>query len=277
MTMFNTRLAAMLFAAAAIVSAQPGPPRQSPIIAAVDTDRDGTVSASELSGAARALATLDKNHDGQLTADEFRPQFGGERRGGGPQGNAAGGSEDLLKSLMALDANSDGQLSKSEVPERMQGLFTRGDKNSDGVLSAAELKTLAGSQRRPEGDGAPMDPIRAALDTDRDGTISTAELSAASTALAKLDRNGDGVLSADEVRPMRGGMRGGGGRGGNPEEMYKHLLEENDANGDGKLAVSELPERMRQFLGNADSNKDGFISKEEMMSMRRPERRREDR
>ena len=272
--MFNTRLATVLFAAAAISSAQPGPPRQSPIIAAVDTDHDGTVSAAELSGAARALATLDKNHDGQLTEDEIRPQFGGGRGGGerrGPQGGEGG---DLLKTLMALDANSDGQLSKAEVPERMQGLFTRGDKNSDGVLSADELKALAGSQRRPEGEGPPMDRIRAALDTDRDGTISAAELSAAPTALAKLDRNGDGMLSADEVRPMRGGMRGGGG---NPEEMYKHLLEENDANGDGKLAVSELPERMRQFLGNADSNKDGFISKEEMMSMRRPERRREDR
>jgi Ca2+-binding EF-hand superfamily protein len=274
--MFNTRLATILFAAAALSSAQPGPPRQSPIIAAVDTDRDGTVSASELSGAARALSTLDKNHDGQLTEDEVRPQFGGggggdrggERRG--PQGG--GGSDDLLKNLMALDANSDGQLSKAEVPERMQGLFTRGDKDSDGVLSAAELKALAGSQRRPEGEGPPMDPIRAALDTDRDGTISAAEMTAAPAALAKLDRSGDGILSADEVRPMRGG-----GRGGNPEEMYKHMLEENDANRDGKLAVTEMPERMRQFLGNADANKDGFISKEEMQSMRRPEGRREDR
>ena len=263
--MLNTRLTTILFAAAAISSAQPGPPRPSPIIAAVDTDHDGTVSAAELSGAGRALTTLDKNHDGQLTQDEFRPQFGGGR---------GGGSDDLLKTLMALDANSDGQLSKAEVPERMQGLFTRGDKNSDGMLSAGELKALAGSQRRPEGEGPPMDPIAAALDTDRDGTISAAELSAASTPLAKLDRNGDGMLSADEGRPMRGGMRG---RGGNPEEMYKRLLEENDANRDGKLAVTELPERMRQYQGNADSNKDGFISKEEMMSMRRPERRREDR
>ncbi len=271
--MINTRLATVLFAAAAISSAQPGPPRQSPIIAAVDTDHDGTVSAGELSGAARALATLDKNHDGQLTEDEIRPQFGGGRGGGERRGPEDGGG-DLLKTLMALDANSDGQLSKSEVPERMQGLFTRGDKNSDGVLSAEELKALAGSQRRPEGEGPPMDSIRAALDTDRDGTISAAELSAAPTALAKLDRNGDGMVSGDEVRPMRGGgMRGRG----NPEEMYKHLLEENDANADGKLAVTELPERMRQFRGNADSNKDGFISKEEMMSMRRSERRREDR
>ena len=271
---FNTRLATALFAVAALASAQPGPGgmrRPDPIVAAIDTDHDGTISAAELGNSAKALAALDKNKDGQLSADEFRPRFG---RGGGA------GSDDQLKTLMALDANGDGQLSKSEVPERMQGIFTRGDKNNDGVLSADELKALvaASSQNRPGGsDGPPparMDPVRAALDADHDGVISTAEMTAAPTNLAKLDRNHDGMLTQDELRPA-GGF--GGRPRGNPEEMYKRILEENDANGDGKLAVSELPERMRQFLGNADTNKDGFISKEEMMAARPADRRREDR
>ena len=172
---------------------------------------------------------------------------------------------------MAFDANSDGKLAKSEVPERMQGLFTRGDKNSDGVLAADELQALAGAQQRQqarsqEGERrGPMDPVRGALDADQDGLISAAEMKAAPAALAKLDRNGDGRLSEEEYRPM---MRRGGGPRGNPEEMFNHLLEENDTNKDGKLAVSELPGRMREFMGNADANKDGFISKEEMMSAR---------
>ena len=37
-----------------------------------------------------------------------------------------------------------------------------------------------------------------------------------------------------------------------------------DANGDGKLAVSELPEKMRPRLSAADSNKDGVLSTEEL-------------
>ena len=31
--------------------------------------------------------------------------------------------EETVKSLMAFDANGDGKLQKSEVPERMQGIF----------------------------------------------------------------------------------------------------------------------------------------------------------
>lgn len=42
------------------------------------------------------------------------------------------------------------------------------------------------------------------------------------------------------------------------------LIERFDANDDGKLAVSELPERLRGRLGAADGDKDGFISVEEL-------------
>jgi Ca2+-binding EF-hand superfamily protein len=52
-----------------------------PLLTALDTDRDGTLSASEIAAAAKALLTLDRNADGQLTADEMQPAFG---RGPGP-------------------------------------------------------------------------------------------------------------------------------------------------------------------------------------------------
>lgn len=279
-----SRLALIVFAAATVASAQPGGPfgrrPPSPFLTALDTDRDGTVSAAELKRAAASLGSLDANKDGVIGEDEARPQFG---RGGGREGGREGGApDDLVRTLLGFDANADGKLEKSEVPERMQGLFARGDQNQDGVLNAEELKALAGRQQQqdPARRGMPMDSIRSALDTDHDGVVSQAELAQAPAALAKLDRNQDGALTDDEVRPAMGGMRGGGGPRGNPAEMYKRLLEENDANKDGKLAVSELPERMREFLGRADSNGDGFVTPEEMSSMRREggrERRHEDR
>jgi hypothetical protein len=44
-----------------------------PALAALDADHDGEISAIEIEHAARALLTLDKNGDGQLTLDELLP------------------------------------------------------------------------------------------------------------------------------------------------------------------------------------------------------------
>jgi Ca2+-binding EF-hand superfamily protein len=51
-----------------------------------------------------------------------------------------------VNSLLAFDANKDGKLAKSEVPERMQGIFVRGDANHDGFLTKDELTKLAATQ-----------------------------------------------------------------------------------------------------------------------------------
>jgi polyisoprenoid-binding protein YceI len=58
----------------------------------------------------------------------------------------------------------------------------------------------------------------------------------------------------------RGGR--GGGRRGNPLDRFKEM----DKNGDGKLAGDEIPERMKNFIGNIDSDGDGAVTQEEMKS-----------
>jgi hypothetical protein len=52
----------------------------------------------------------------------------------------------------------------------------------------------------------------AALDANKDGEIDATELANATAALKTLDKNGDGKLTGDEIRPARGD-RGPGGRG----------------------------------------------------------------
>src|SRR5258707_3532882 len=47
----------------------------------------------------------------------------------------------------------------------------------------------------------PIPPIIAALDTNHDGIIDAAEIANASAALMTLDKNGDGVLTIDELMP----------------------------------------------------------------------------
>ncbi|MBL9173880.1 MAG: hypothetical protein JNL10_10130 [Verrucomicrobiales bacterium] len=76
-----------------------GPPRGggSPLVKALDVNQDQTLDASEIAGAPAALATLDKNSDGQLTSDELHPgrpdgaPEGGRGQGGkrGPRGQKA--------------------------------------------------------------------------------------------------------------------------------------------------------------------------------------------
>ena len=61
----------------------------------------------------------------------------------------------------------------------------------------------------PEGGRRPPPPIIAALDLNHDGVISADEIAKAPESLKKLDKNGDGQLTPDELRPPRppGGPR----------------------------------------------------------------------
>ena len=114
---------------------------------------------------------------------------------------------------MMFDANQNGQLEKSEVPERLQGLFERGDTNKDGILTKAEIIALAEASRQMKFPPRPnqFDVSLIALDTNGDGEISAAEIAAAPKSLLTLDKNGDGQITNDEVTPPAG--RGPGGRG----------------------------------------------------------------
>lgn len=116
--------------------------RMSPIMVALDANKDGELSSEEIQNAATALKTLDKNGDGKLSADELRPAGGGM---GGPGGNP----EEMLARVMESDKNKDGKLSKDELPERMVGLLERGDTDKDGALSKEELKKAF--EQRPRG------------------------------------------------------------------------------------------------------------------------------
>jgi EF hand len=212
----------------------PGPPQPpqmmtaSPLLRVIDADHDQTITAAELAGATAALRTLDANGDGKLTRDEARmemPARGGPGGPGGPGGGREGGgpppeqpapgptADDLLSMLLSFDRNADGKLQKAEVPERQAGIFERGDTNTDGILDTAELKKLTtdqaaapvAPQRGPRGGFGRFDVASVALDTDQDGEISRQEIASAATSLKTLDKNNDGLITADEVRPAMGG------------------------------------------------------------------------
>jgi len=94
--------------------------------------------------------------------------------------------------------------------------------------------------------------IAAAIDTDRDRTISADEIKNATASLKKLDKNNDGELSADELRPKRGGSG---------------FIGRFDKDGDGKISRDEAPGRMADHFDTLDANGDGFIDAAEMDEM----------
>lgn len=138
-----------------------------------------------------------------------------------------------------------------------------------------------------------MIPIIVALDANKDGEISKAEIENATAALQKLDKDKNGKLTEDELRPdfgRRGGDRRGpggpgnfGGRDGDrrgpggpdsPENRREFSVDsfidkvmKNDKNNDGKLTKEELPERMQPLFDRIDTNKDQEIDKAELTKM----------
>lgn len=57
-----------------------------PLIQALDANHDDVIDAREISGAAEALLKLDTNHDGKLSAGEFRPRMRPDGTAAGPPG-----------------------------------------------------------------------------------------------------------------------------------------------------------------------------------------------
>lgn len=222
-------------------------PPTHPLEQALDADGDHQLSAKEIENAIAALKKLDKNSDGKIGEDELRPQFGGRGFGGpgpdGPGGRGPGpgrdgeggrgaGGDDMLARVLSFDKNKDGKLTKDEIPERMQGMLTRGDTNDDGALDKEELAKIAASfqgrggqqgggaegrgpgGRGPDGGaqgrggpGGPPSPemmVNEAMrfDADKDGKLSREEL-------AKF---------AAEMGRRRGGQGGPGGRPGQGDD-----------------------------------------------------------
>lgn len=131
--------------------------------------------------------------------------------------------------------------------------------------------------------GPPPNPILHLLDKDRDGEVSAAELDNAESSIRELDRDGDGTLSREELRPPhppggdrggaardreRGDARGGpadrGGRGQGGRDRNPPPLQEQDRDGDGQITPLELlPEPVRRMFEQSDTNGDGVLDADE--------------
>ena len=109
-----------------------------------------------------------------------------------------------------------------------------------------------------------MVPVMTALDADGDGEISAAELAEATAHLKKLDANNDGKLSPEELRPnFPAGPAGPGGFSGPPGGPGGFPGGPGGPPGGGGANGEELATRLMEF----DADKDGKLTKEEILAM----------
>lgn len=118
-----------------------------PVIAVLDVDQDGTLSAKEIENAAVALKRLDKNGDGKI---DMREMFS-------TSGAGEVDAKAMIDRLMQRDKDGDGFLTYDEMPGLLTRIVKRDDANGDGKLSREEVvKSVEALIRKREGirDGA---------------------------------------------------------------------------------------------------------------------------
>lgn len=99
------------------------------------------------------------------------------------------------KHMARLDANGDGAVSAEEMAQHRQKMFAEIDSDGDGFITTEENEAFKEKMRKQRG-------LFARADSDGDGRVSAAEFSAqADKMVSRMDRNGDGSIGPEEMRP----------------------------------------------------------------------------
>ena len=175
-----------------------------PVIAALDADHDGVISAEEIAGASAALKKLDRNEDGMIDFLEMRPP------GGPPEGRGPGGSP---MDRPRGERGPEGRGPEGRGPEG-RGPF-RG--RPDGAERPGGLgRGGFGQGGFGQGGDAFLDRLME-RDEDGDELLSADELPPfMARTIERADANDDGKLSREELKKAMAQRGRGMRRGGRP-------------------------------------------------------------
>ncbi|MEZ6127563.1 MAG: hypothetical protein R3C59_02705 [Planctomycetaceae bacterium] len=202
----------------------------------LDQNGDGTVTMAEISDNQkpyflRALRVADLNEDSQLTREELQVALTAPQ----PIEPVSQGRRDGFD-VTRLDRNGDGKISRDEVPEALKQQFERAFQQLGDPLSIKALREMRSVRTTPTSETPNADSKSKASDsgklmTPRRGASQRAPASA-DQLFDRLDRNGDGSLSSDEV-----------------PQVIRQNLRRSDRDGDKSISREEfrrMTERQQQ-------------------------------
>lgn len=187
------------------------------------------LSAALIAGAAGASFAANGKHPD-------RPRHHHEMMGG-PRG-AAFREIAFVRMLKQFDENKDGKISKQEAIDGVDKIFAAADKNNDGSLTPGEIREYHQAQ------------IKAWRDAHKD---------------AKKDGGDDQQMAQNDGMGRHGGPDGhrwGKRHGG--DMMFAAMMRHVDKDENGQISKQEAEDAMSRFFDRLDTNKDGFISIDDM-------------
>jgi len=193
--------------------------------------------------------------------------------------------------LEHLDTDKDGKVTLAEFKANASAAFKAFDADGDGKVTPAEISArhdafiAARKALRASGETdrqKARDALRAAgpfmlpgagrtldrADTDRNGSLSEAEVLAASERLFKrLDRNGDGFVVAHGKMPKAG--KKVRHKGSDQAQRGERMIQRLDVDGDGKVSQAEMLQRAAETFQRFDADGDGKVTKAEIDAKRK--------
>uniref|UniRef100_A0A7C2PCM6 EF-hand domain-containing protein n=1 Tax=Schlesneria paludicola TaxID=360056 RepID=A0A7C2PCM6_9PLAN len=272
-------LAAVL-AMPSLLPAQNAGPTPAELFQKLDKNGDGELTADEVSDDQkrffdRSVRVGDKNNDGKLSQDEFVQANQPQENPSvplAPAGGDRGGPAELRQRFEMMDRNKDGKLSKDEIPEplrdRLAQVFERLGRDE---INLEEFGRFAGGA--PGGRGQ-FDPgqLFQRFDANSDGKLTRDEIpEPMRERFAQVfERLGRDALTREDFAEATRQVFGQGGRpdGNRPGDgpmggRPPVFFRLVDTDGDGRLSKDELARAADKFA-ELDRNSDGAIDPSEL-------------
>ena len=145
-------------------------------------------------------------------------------------------------------------MTRAEVEQKVKAQFAEVDANKDGVITREEADAFRDAKQKEM-----RNKMFDRLDANKDGQISREEFDSFHRGGAMA--GGHDMHEGMESGMGHGRMEHGMGRGG--MMMHGDMFAKADANGDGKVTLSEATSKALEMFDQADTNHDGVVTPEE--------------
>jgi len=192
-----------------------------------------SISHHSQPSAADFFSRIDSDSDGQLTADELKSDF-----------------ESRIKRV--ADSTSGTSTTTPPTPDFAQ-MVTDGDTDGDGTLSEVEFTTAMQAKHAPGSMPPPPPPPEQETDSTSNSDTQAQSISAA---VASLDTNGDGKLSADELLAAY-----------KAKQTATTADTDTDASSDSSASTTASDPDFASLISAIDTDGDGLLNTDEVTSL----------